>query len=264
MLKVHVISDLWLGPNEWNDPEDENLPEADLVIVNGNCGHTQRAMILIEDLCKKYPTIQFIYNIGLADTPFQKTKTQIPDGLRARQMYSEFWPKNLHYRYKKPLSLEIKDTTLDILCLHGYPNVAESVTDDKEWRSTIWYRHCYHGVTHDQSVFKAPQAADVYHGYWPIWSTPELCREDHNNDVELINEWLSEPTDGYKILITAISPFNDPNLGNIEYSMYPNINPDYWFIGGTKTHTKIGNCTVHGNPGSGPSVRSVVCTIESK
>lgn len=263
MLKIHVISDLWLDSNDWGNPEDEILPDCDLVIVNGNCGHTQRAMILIEALCKKYPDVQFIYNIGLADTPFQKTKTQIPDGLRARQMYSDLWPKNLHYRYKKPMTLEIKNIKLDIFCLHGYPYMSESVTDDKEWRSTTWYRHCYHGVTHDQSVFKAPQAADVYHGYWPIWSTPALCREEHNTELEAINNWLGDSSDGYKILVTAISPFNDPNLGNFEYTMYQDIQPDYWIVGGTKIHIKIDKCTVHGNPGSGSLVRSIVCPIES-
>lgn len=263
MVKVHIISDLWLDSNEWNNPEDENLPECDVVIVNGNCGHTKRAMILIEPLCEKYPEKQFIYNMGLIDAPYQKTKTQVPDGLRARQMYSDLWPKNLHYRYKKPLILEINNTKLDILCLHGYPSIAENVQDDEAWRSTVWYRYFYHGVTHDQTVFKAPQAANVYHGHWPIWSTPELCRQEHDAELELIKSWLNTPSEGLKVLVTAISPFNDPNLANIEYTMYQGIQPDYWFVGGTKIDTTIDNCLLHGNPGSGSLVRDVVCTMKT-
>jgi hypothetical protein len=263
MLKIHIISDLWLESNEWNNPDDENIPECDLVIINGNCGDTHRTMILVELLCKKYPEKQFIYNIGLIDAPFQKTKTQIPDGLRARQMYSDLWPKNLHYSYKKPMSLEIKGTVLDIFCLHGCPKVAENVQDNAVWRSTLWYRYYYHGVTHDQTLFKAPQAADVYHGHWPIWSTPELCREEHADELEKIKEWLNTPSDGYKVLVTAISPVNDPSLKGIEYTMYHDILPDYWFVGGTAINTKIGKSVIYGNPGSGELSRSAVLTMET-
>jgi hypothetical protein len=264
MIKIHVISDLWLDSNEWNNPEDEVIPECDLVIFNGNCGDINRSMILFELLCKKYPEKQFIYNEGIIDAPYQKTKTQLADGLRARQLYSDLWPKNLHYRYRKPMMLEIKGTVLDVFCLRGYPKVADHVQDDTVWRSTIWYRWCYHGVTHDQKVFKAPEAADVYHGHWPIWSTPNLCREEHDSELEEIETWLKTPSDGNKILITATSPFNDPNLKGIEYTMYQGIFPDYWFVGGAEINTKIGKCVLYGNPGSGKFIRNTVCVMEDR
>jgi hypothetical protein len=263
MIKVHVISDLWYDDNEWSDPVDELLPDCDLVIVNGNCGFSKRTMLYIETLCRKYPEKQFIYNLGRKEVPYQKSYTQIPNGLTVRQLYSDLWPKNLHYSYKKPFSLTIKNTTLDILCLHGYPNVADKVENDLNWKSTSWHRYFYHGITHDQAVFKAPQAADVYHGHWPIWSTPELCREDHNNELITINDWLAQPSDGHKVLITALGPINDSSLANIEYTMYDGIQPDYWFVGGSSVNTMLGNCHLHGNSGRGSLARNTVFTMES-
>ena len=64
MIKVHVISDLFLGFNEFANPEDEVLPEVDLVILNGNIGHLKRGMLYAETLCRKYPETQFVYNLG--------------------------------------------------------------------------------------------------------------------------------------------------------------------------------------------------------
>ena len=264
MLKVHLISDLWLEDIDWGNPEDEVLPDCDLVIINGNCGTTKRSMIYIELLCKKYPDKQFIFNMGRRDMAFQKSYTQIPDGLTVRKTHSDLWPKNLHYSYKKPFTLTINNTTLDIFCLHGYPNVAEHVENDAVWKATTWQLHFFHGLTHDQTVFKAPQAANVYHGHWPIWSTPELCRQDHATELETISSWLEQPSDGHKVLITALSPINDSSLTNIEYTMYESIQPDYWFVGGATIETTIGKCHLHGNPGSGLTPRNTVFTMKAR
>ena len=264
MLKVHVISDLWLEDNEWADPVDEVLPDCDLVIFTGNCGSTKRTMIQIELLCKKYPEKQFIFNMGRREMAHQKSYTQISDGLAVRQLHSELWPKNLHYRYKKPITLKIKDITLDILCLHGYPKIAESVIEDEIWKSTSWHRHFFHGLTHDQTVFKAPQAANVYHGHWPIWSTPELCRQDHDVELETISSWLAQPSEGYKVLVTALGPINDSSLENIEYTMYQGIQPDYWFVGGASIDTMIGKSHLHGNPGRGLIPRTTMFTMQPR
>ena len=263
MLKIHVISNLWLEDNEWTTEIDETLPECDLVIVNGNCGIAKRAMLYIEILCKKYPEKQFIYNLGSRDIAHQKSYTQIPDGLLVRQLYSDLWPTNLHYSYKKPFKINIKDTSLDVFCLHGYPNVVENAAPDSNWKSTLWYRNFYHEITHDQTKFKASEAANVYHGHYPIWSTPNLCRKDHDVELETINDWLSTPSDGYKVLVTTFSPFHDLTLPNIEYTMYENIQPDYWFVGGAKIDTILGKCQLHGNPGRGSLARNTVFTMES-
>lgn len=261
MLKVHIISDLWLEDNEWADPEDEILPECDLVIVNGNCGIAKRTMLHIETLCKKYPEKQFIYNLGGRDIAHQKSYTQIPDGLTGRQIHSDLWPKNLKYSYRKPFNLELKGIKLDVFCLHGYPKVDESVAVDEVWKASLWYRNFYHEITHDQTVFKAPEAANVYHGHWPIWSTPDLCRVDHDKELDIINAWLNQPSDGHKTLITTLSPFNDLTLPGIKYTMYENIQPDYWFVGGASLNTKIGKCSIHGNPGRGSLARSTVFSM---
>jgi hypothetical protein len=247
---------------EHADPEDNCIPDCDLVIINGNCGYVKRTMIYVESLCKKYPNMIFLVNLGMRELIHQKNEDEIREGLTFRRLFSEHWPKNLIFSFKKPIMLSIKGRNINILCLYGYPNVAEGVQDDANWRSTEWYRFTYHGITHDQKMFKPKEASDVYHGHFPIWSTPDLCRRDHDKELSIVYEWLENTNpDECKILLTAISPINEPALDNIPYEMFPEISPDYWIVGGTDINQKINRCTVYGNPGRGILRRNNILSI---
>jgi len=261
MIDLHVISDLCLYMYEQTAPEDTVIPPCDLVIINGNCGYVKRTMIYAESMCKKYPDTTFILNLGMREVIHQKNETEIQDGLIFRKSLSEHWPKNLLFS-NKPIKLTIKNQDINILCLRGYPKVAESVQDDATWRSTEWYRFTYHGITHNQNDFKPKAAADVYHGHFPIWSTPELCRRDHDKELSIINTWLGDTTDNEtKVLVTTFSPLNDPCLGDIPYEMLPDISPNYWIVGGTKVNQKTNRGTIYGNPGRGESCRNDILSI---
>ena len=67
-FKVHLIHDLYYGFNEPTDPTDLELPECDLVIINGNIAENgKRSVLYAFELAKVYPNIQFVYNEGYTE-----------------------------------------------------------------------------------------------------------------------------------------------------------------------------------------------------
>jgi len=257
MIKAHVISDLYLHDNEWADPIDETMPECDIVFVNGNNGVFRRSVLLAETICKKYPDIQVVYLNGRRELIRQKEKTIVNDGLTARKFYSELWPKNLHFAFEQSIQLTIRETNLDILCLHGYPNILNDDIDSELWKSTSWYRYVNHGLTADPNYYRPKGISDASRGDFPIWSTPRLCREAHDIEHDIIKKWNDIREEGVvKILATSLSPIDDLSLGGIEYTMYPGISPDHWVVGGHQTDTVFSDYHLHGNPGRGLTART--------
>jgi hypothetical protein len=251
MSNLHVISDLDYYFTEKFFPDDLVLPDVDLVIVTGNCGVHRKTVHYVEQLCERYPNTQFVMNFGIIEIVNQKYENQLRDGLYARQLYYEHWPKNLHYKFEEPLSLTIKDKNFDILCMFGFPYIDTSVVDDKNWRNTKWYRFAYHGITHDQNMFKPKMASDVYHGWSPIWSTPELCRQDHDREKEIILAWKNaRKEDSTQILVSALGPKSKEYLNNIPYTMYDGVNPNFWVTGSSESNedyilTNAGRGSLH-------------------
>ena len=263
MIKIHTISDYYLRFTEFTTDVDETLPECDLVIIVGNMGYIKRSMIYAEYLCRKYPEKQFVISVGRTENGLhQKNDTEITDGLTNRQMISELWPKNLHHAFKKPIKLVINDQKIEVLCFYGFPHITEETIDDSVWKSTQWYKYASHGVTFDQKEFKHKDAADVYHGWFTKFSTPERCREDHDKEFEVVREWLSHKSeDTVQILVTALNPKNDPCLENISYSMYHGAQPDVWIAGGIKMEDRSDNFILYGNPGRDESARKSILII---
>jgi hypothetical protein len=263
MINIHVISDLYLGFVEFTDAIDETLPNCQIVVIVGNIAQIKRTMLYVETLCKKYPDRQFVLNVGrVEDGLHQKNTTELSDGLTARQEISEFWPKNLHYAFQKPIILNINGKTLSIFCFHGFPHIMEDIIDSTRWKGTAWYKYATHGVTIDENEFKNKNAANIYHGWFPKFSTPERCRQDHYKEQELAKEWLSAADENHiKVLVTALHPKNDPCLSDIDYIMYPDISPDVWIASGVSGETRTNNTIIYGNPGRSKSARESVLTI---
>lgn len=257
MIKAHVISDLNLGDNEWADSIDETMPECDIIFVSGNNGGFKRSVLLAETICKKYPDIQVVYLNGRRELVRQKEKTIINDGLTTRKFYSELWPANLHFAFEKSFELTIKETKLDILCMHGYPYITDDNIDSDLWKSTSWYRYVNHGLTSDPEYNRPPGISTASRGEYPIWSTPSLCRKEHDREYEIIKKWDSNKAEGVtKILVTSVSPINDASLNGIEYTMYPNISPNHWVADGYTVDTECASYHLFGNPGRGLTARS--------
>lgn len=263
MIKLHVISDYYYGFNEFSSDTDMVLPDADLVIMVGNMGVIRRSMFYMETLCKKYPNTQFVINVGRTeDGLHQKNDTELTDGLTTRQMISEFWPKNLHYGFHKPIELTINDRKVELLCLHGYPHIIPDTVESTKWKSTNWYKYATHGITFDPNEFKHKDAADVYHGWFSKFSNVERCREDHKKEYEVVKNWLADnPNDITKILVTALCPKDDPCLSDIEYVMYPDVKPDVWVASGRTIEDRSENYVLYGNPGRSELARKSVLLI---
>ena len=154
-MKLHLISNV---NSEWFQDkfgeEDYNLPDADVVIFTGNCTNfIRRTMNQVESVAMMYPEKQFIINLGMKELTAQKNFTEIRDGVNNRQMLYENWPKNLHFKYQKPLKLEVNDRKLDILCLYGFPNVGN--VDETVWKNTEWYQYTVQGIVTGKQIGRA-------------------------------------------------------------------------------------------------------------
>lgn len=262
MIKAHVISDLALHEAEWANPIDETLPDCDLVFINGNNGILRRSMVFAEAICKKYPHVQVVYLNGRQELVRQKERTIISNGLITRKHFSELWPTNLHYDFEKPISLTINNITLDILCLHGYPLIEKDINTDL-WKSSDWYRYVTHGLTSDPDYCRPQGISNASRGEYPVWSSPELCRIDHDKEYAIVNDWCNHrEKDTVKILATSLSPINDASLPKIDYTLYPNITPDYWLVSGHRVDIQTPSYRLYGNPGAGALARSNVLTID--
>ena len=67
-FKVHIIHDLLYGFNEPTSPEDLQLLDVDLVILNGNIGYTaKRSWHYAYQIAHLYPNIQFVFNDGYTE-----------------------------------------------------------------------------------------------------------------------------------------------------------------------------------------------------
>lgn len=261
MAKIHIISDLNLNYNEQTNAEDELIPpDCDLLVINGDVGrYLKRSLFYAETISSKYPDIPVIYNIGFNDggvTGKDDVKNDIVSAMAARQRYSEQWPKNLHFSPLCPLTVNIGDKKYDIMCAVGYPKIHEA----SNWKETQWYKCVASGLTEDHSQFRPNGAADVYHGWFPMRVTIDDINRRHDQEEKIVREWelnYSENS-GYKILITALSPLNDPRCAGLKYTTYPNIHlyDRLWITGGAKINAIMRGARLVSNPGSGSVARS--------
>ena len=257
MTKIHVISDLEYWINEFADPIEGELPDCDLVIVNGNLGQFRRSMLYTEGMCQKYPNGTFIYNPGRREAARQKNRHELTAALTTRQKMSELWPKNLKYGFEKPIELNINNENFSILCMFGYPKITEKV-ETSVWHNTQWYKEVNLGHRHDQAAYKPVGSADLYHGSYPLWTTPEMCSEEHDKEQVIVKEWMNTCPDK-KILITHLNPVNDPCLTGVNYQLYPDINHTEacWISAGLVNDDALN----YSNAGRGESVRNRVLEI---
>jgi hypothetical protein len=225
--------------------------------MNGNIGAFRRSMLYTEGMCQKYPNLTFIYNPGRREAARQKNRFEMTTALTFRQNVSELWPKNLKYGFQKPIDLFINNEKLSVLCMFGYPKITEKV-ETSGWHQTQWYKEVNLGHRHDQAAYKPVGSADIYHGSYPHWTTPEICSEEHDKEQTIVKEWMETCPDK-KILITHLNPFNDPCLTGVNYQLYPDINHKEvcWISSGLVNEEKLN----YSNAGRGASARTRIFEI---
>jgi hypothetical protein len=269
MANIHIISDLNLGFHEHTNPEDEVIPaDCDLLVVNGNVATSpKRSMLFVETLCNKYPDIPVIYNLGMYECGHHdksQGKNNFIDGIQTRQKYSPDWPKNLHFPRLSSVKINIGDQKYDIMCAFGFPKIIKPGV----WEDSFWYKNISFGMTEDHSLFRPAGAADVYHGFFPTKATVEEINQHHDQEQEIIRawelDWYQDQNCGYKILVTALSPIQDPFCQGLGYIMYPkfHLNNRLWITSGVKfSGSIVRGAKLFSNPGSGAQARQQLVTV---
>lgn len=269
MTKIHVISDLYLGFNEFSI-EEEQIPDVDLVILNGNIGLLKRSMLYAETLCQKYPDTQFVYNYGHAECYKGPPKyvEELDQGLEIRKNSNSTWPKNLHWS-KTPQSITLRNGhEINILCTYGYPNIRECSIP---WTETAWYRDHLMEMYEDFPMDKYADGdwgrprgtSPVNHGWYPLFASREWIQEQHQKEWKLVQDWEVNGK-GLKILVTHINPYKDSRCEGQKVSPYLiHLNHGYWIGSNVECNGALFlGAKLYSNPGRGPLARQKVITIE--
>jgi hypothetical protein len=260
MASIHVISDLFLGFNE-RATEEHVIPDADLVIVNGNIGHAKRAMLYLETLCSIYPNTQFVYNLGYTEkykVTGGKWDNEAEFSEKIRAALNEKYPKNLHFPLNENKIITTRNNEfLDILCVFGFPKIHSFVGD---WENTWYYKHISMGITTDyhHPLFKKPAGtSEVDHGHIPLMATVDYVNTQHENETNLIKKWELTPTHK-KVLVTHINPYADERNYNLKINPHLiHLNEGLWVTGNTAV-SKVNflGAKLISNPGKGLQPRS--------
>ncbi len=262
---MHIISDLYLEYNEFSDPEEILPIGTDLVIFNGNIGtHLKRSFLYIEKLCKLYPEVQFVVNLGLQEMymTFDKVVNEVFSGMILRRDNNPNWPKNLHFG-DEPMLITLKDgTQVDVLCQYGFPYIHECQID---WTDTIWFRHHCKEIVYglDEIEPHVPSnTSRVLHGAIPIFVTKDDINELHYREWKKVQKWETTPS-VIKILVTHINPYKDTRCEGCIVSPY-NIHLDkgYWVSSNTPIDGVLFlGARLYSNPGRGIDARSKIFKI---
>ena len=265
MANVHIISDLFLEYNESSEAEEVLPPDIDLVIFNGNIGnHIKRSFLYMETMCKKYPEVQFVVNLGQQElySNYDKYVDEISNGIQIRRDNHPNWLKNLHYS-KGSMLITLRDgTQVDVLCTYGFPKI---YTYEGSWEDTYWHRnHCVKIVYgHDEIAhFKPDSTSNVLHGAVPIFATKRDIDDLHEKEWKLAQDWELTPT-VIKILVTHINPYKDTRCDGSKVSAYNiHLEKGYWIGSNTPVDGIIFlGAKLFSNPGRGVEARSRIFSI---
>lgn len=262
---MHIISDLFLGFNEFST-EDENIPDVDLVVLNGNLGMIKRGMLYTEFLCKKYPSTQFVFNGGQTEYhyTFPKTMNELDESLSIRKSNNSSWPKNLHWG-KDPMIINLRNgEKIDIFCTYGYPMIhATSIP----WEDTIWHRDYTMGLLPDYpdnpEWGKPIGASPVNHSSSPVFATKEWINEQHAIEYERIKKWEIAET-CKKMLVTHLNPYKDTRYEGQTTTPYKiHLKDGIWVASNTESNGMLFlGASLYSNPGRGAVPRGKIVTIK--
>lgn len=266
MFTIHVISDLNLKFNEFTPPEEQILPDVDLVILNDNIGSLmKRGFFYTEELCAKYPDTQFVYNLGFNDlfalSHLPKNDNELVKAIETRSKFNKDWPKNLHSFYDRSKLIQLRNgETVDIFCSFGFPKI---LNYEGAWEDHIWWRNIIYDVTmdiDDPRCILPKDSSRVKHGLIPLWATQEWINRKHDEEQQLITAWCSNTTYS-KILVTTINPVNDTRCYKQAIQSFDvNIN-GLWVTSNSEIDTIYNGVRLISNPGRGETKRSSVISM---
>ena len=272
MFSVHVISDLNFHYRELFGDELNIPEEADIVILNGNIGGLQIACMYGAALCKKYPDIPIILNLGEKERYWgiipKNDYWETENGLKFRIGASDDWPKNLHWKDPRdPEGMLVTLRTGQVVSVYtdyGFPKI-HSV--EGNWEDTYWYKnYCIVGeYIHKLDKWGIwPKEADIVkQGIIPLWFTKDFMRKLYEEQELNIKRWETS-LEHYGILVTHINPYQDYRTEGCVVSPYQiHMKNKLWVTTGelTKSINFLGG-KLYSNPGRGPIARSNIIQVD--
>ena len=267
-FRLHLIHDLDYGFNEPTDPADLELPDVDLVILNGNLAeHGKRSMLYAYELCEKYPNIQFVYNEGYKEryrSIVDKWKDEYEESLLVRIEQTD-WPKNLHWKDpRSPNGLDIKlqtEQTISVWCAFGFPNIIKC---ERDWEDTWFYCNICEGQipVYELDSDILPDTDIKIYGDINKWATKEYIQQKFIEQEDMIRNWEVNAKH-YAILVTHLNPYKDPRLEGIIYKSY-NIHlfERLWATTQQETTINYVGADLVSNPGTGSGQRRKVLEVD--
>lgn len=274
MFRVHVISDLNLKFNEFTPENELNIPNVELVILNGNIAkNPKRGMLYAEQLCAKYPETQFVYNYGFYERfpigifPKSKYGTEILNATKTRSNLNDQWPKNLHVFIDDRKILKLRNGHIaDVYCAFGFPKILRSKTD---WESSYLHRNCIIDTTrdiHDSRITLPEHTSKVSHGDIPVWATIEWFNEQNKLEFQKVRSWELNynAESGYKILAMHMNPIKDTRCIGLDVDYFDiHLNQGLWLGSDTPIDSTLYlGAKYISNPGRGAKARSLVFTAQ--
>ena len=269
-FKVHVIHDLNYNYNEPTDPEDLQIPDVDLVILNGNIGNTgKRSWRYAFEIAKVYPNIHFVFNDGYYERyrfVVDKVKNEYEDSMSIRQKSSD-WPSNLHWkdpRDDKGLFILLQTgQTISVWPCFGFPDI---VSYDN-WEDTWFFRNVCEMqkpvADLEHEIFL--EEGLKLHSAVMHWATPKFIKEQFEDQNTKLRHWETQQIahKHYGIVVTHLNPIKDPRLDNIKYGPYKiHMYNRLWVTTHQNTATNFLGAKLYSNPGRGSIARGKVIEVD--
>lgn len=269
MFTVHVISDLNLLYNEFTPESEYNIPDVDLVVLNGNIGVLpKRSQLYVEELCKKYPDTQFVFNYGFSEFYpngiMPKVNEVINTTYEQRESLNENTPKNFTRLYRKNKLIKLRNGDIaDVFCAFGFPYI---YSFKGKWEDYIWYRNIIvKGIDdpRDPEITLPKGTTLCNHGSMPVWASQQWINEQNAIEFNLIRDWELNVREGSKILLTHINPIQDSRTTNQVVEFFNiHLHNGVWIGSNTYiNNTLYLGARFYSNPGRGETARSLVITV---
>ena len=265
------------GFNEPTSPEDLQLPDVDLVILNGNIGYTvKRSWHYAYQIANLYPNIQFVFNDGYTERyqrHIQKSKHEDEDGMSVRQTQDKSWPSNLHWKDPRDeeglLILLQTGQTVAVWPCFGFPNVVSY--DD--WDSTWFYKNIAKGQIPVRTLESdlLPNSDLKLYGDRIVWSDPEFIKKHFIDQDTKLRNWETKQIahKHYGIVVTHLNPYADPRLDNVKYSPYKihlkgqeGEGDRLWVTTNQEKNINFLGAKLYSNPGRGSIARGKVLEVD--
>ena len=267
MFSVHVISDIFLENTEKTPDIEYQIPDVDLVILNGNISNPKRAMLYIQTLCSLHPSTSFIMNYGFHEKyigNLMKVENEAEINESNRKKFYVGWPKNLYFNPQSNSVITLRNGyTVDIFTGFGYPCIHKV---DIDWKTSYWYKNVIAEVIsdiHDPRFVKPSETSNVSHGDLWVWAYPKWINLQNEIETTKARNWEITPSH-YKIFVGHINPIKDSRMYGLHYTgTNIHLRDMLWVTADNYIENKMYmGARLVSNPGRGELPRSRIIKVE--